>query len=250
MKRPVRILLILIGAVALGVLVLVANMSRSRSMVQGLEVVIRRGGEPALVSDQTVRDSVVATLPGLLQHAVGNVNRHAVAEAAAKVPYLKDVSASTSVSGRVVVRATQRRPIARLYYGGREYYFDAEGYVMPASPMAKLNLLVSGADYTEPLRPDSLSASLTDLWHVASFIDRQRKYGDLIDQIYIEADGDLMMVPKLGNHVVELGPIDDLDDKFEGLLAFYRRGMPRAGWDTYQRISLKYRGQVVCQKRQ
>ena len=249
MKRPVRILLILLGALVLVILVLVANVSRSRSTVRGLEVVIRRGGEPALVSEQTVRDSVVAALPGLLQNPVGAVDRHAVAEAAAHVPYLKDVSASTSVSGRVVVRATQRRPIARLYYGGRDYYFDSEGAVMPAVLDSGLNLLVAGADYAGPLKADSLSAALVDLWQVASFLERQHRYGDLIDQVYIESDGDLMMVPKLGNHVVELGPVDNLESKFEALLAFYRRGMPRAGWDTYQRISLKYAGQVVCTKR-
>lgn len=249
MKRPVRILLILAGALVLAVLVLVANVGRSRSTVKGMEVMIRRGDTPALVSEQTVRDSVLAALPGLLQNPVGAVDCDAVAEAAARVPFLKDVSVATSVSGRVVVRATQRRPIARLYYGGREYYFDTEGAVMPSSPLGNVNVLVAGADFTEPLRPDSLSSALTDLWRVASFLDRQKKYGDLIDQIYCEADGDLMMVPKLGNHVVELGPIDDLESKFEGLLTFYRRGMPRAGWDTYSRISLKYKDQVVCTKR-
>ena len=249
MKRPVRITLILAGALVLGVLVIVANVSRSRSTVSGLEVVIRRGDAPVLVTEQTVRDSVLAALPGLLQNPVGSVDRKAVAEAAARVPFLKQVNASTSVSGRVVVRAVQRRPIARLYYGGREYYIDSEGTVVPSSPVGTVNVLVAGADYTEPLRPDSLSATLTDLWRVASFLDRQRKYGDLVDQIYCEADGDLMMVPKLGSHVVELGPIDDLDTKFEHLLVFYRRGMPRAGWDTYQRISLKYKDQVVCTKR-
>lgn len=249
MKRSVRILLILVGALVLSLLVLVANINRSHSTVKGIEVVIRHGNTPALVTQQTVRDSILSALPGVMQNSVGSVDRKAVALAAEQVPYLKDVSASTSVSGRIVIRATQRRPIARLFYGGREYLYDDEGTVMPAPLFDSLNLLIAGADYTEPLRVDSLSSNLTDLWKVASFFDGQKKYGDLIDQIYIEADGDLMMVPKLGNHVVELGTIDHLDTKFESLLAFYRRGMPRAGWDTYKRISLKYDGQVVCTKR-
>ena len=250
MKRPYKILLIVLGAVLLAVLVVLANVNRLRSTVRGIEVNIRYGRTPQLVDDQTVRDSILAVMPALLQHSVGSVDRQAVANAAARVPYLKDVSASVSVSGKVVVRAKQRRPIARLYYGPRELYLDEDGAVMPSSTVGNCNVLVAGGDFTEPLRLDSLNAQVTALWQVARFLDRESKYGDLIDQIYIERDGDLMMVPKLGGHVVELGTADDLDEKFDLLLDFYRKGMPRAGWDTYSRVSLKYKDQVVCTKRQ
>lgn len=249
MKRPYKILLILLGAVVLAVLVVVANVSRSHSNVRGIEVNIRYGRTPHLVVDQTVKDSVLAALPAILQQEVGSVDREAVAEAAAKVPYLTDVSASVSVSGKVVVRATQRRPIARLYYGGQEYYFDSYGAVMPASPQGSCNVLVAGGDFREPLRVDSLNAQMVALVALADYLDREDKFGDMIDQIYIERDGDMMMVPKLGSHVVELGTVEALDEKFSRLLAFYRKGMPRAGWDTYSRVSLKYAGQVVCTKR-
>ena len=258
MKRPVKILLILLGAIVLAVLVVVANVNRSRSAVRGIEVSIRYGKTPPLVDDQTVRDSILAAVPALLQHSVGGVDRDAVVQAASRVPYLSDVSASVSVSGQVVVRAKQRRPIVRLYYAGREFYLDAEGCLMPASNLGSCDVLVAGGDFRMPVPADSLwtvaataagNRQLADLWRVACFLDSESKYGDLIDQLYVERDGDLLMVPKLGNHVVELGDADNLEEKFANLLSFYRKGMPRAGWDTYSRISLKYRDQVVCTKR-
>lgn len=250
MKRPYKIMLILLGAVVLLVLVVVANISRSHSTVRGIEVNIRYGKQPQLVNSQVVRDSILAGIPALLQQQVGQVDRQAVVEAAGTVPYLSDVTASTSVSGKVVVRAKQRRPIARLYYGSKEYYFDSEGALMPSSPLGSCNVVVAGGDFTEPLRADSLNSQMLALLEVARFLDRESKYGDLIDQIYVERDGDIMMVPKLGNHVVELGAPDDLDTKFANLLTFYRKGMPRAGWDTYSLLSLKFENQVVCTKRE
>ena len=258
MKRPYKILLILLGAVVLAVIVVAANISRSRSAVKGVEVNIRYGKTPPLVDDRTVRDSILAHIPALLQHSVSGVDRDAVVSAASRVPYLSEVTASVSVSGKVVVRAKQRRPIVRLYYGGREFYLDDEGALMPASNLGTCNVLVAGGDFRRPLPADSLWAvaatesgntQLADLWQVAYFLDSESRYGDLIDQLYVERDGDLLMVPKLGNHVVELGAADNLDEKFDLLLTFYRKGMPRAGWDTYSRISLKYHGQVVCTKR-
>lgn len=249
MKRPYKILIIILGALALAVLVVIANVNRTNSTVRGVEVNISYGRTPHLVDDRVVRDSILAAIPQLMKYSVGSVDREAVAAAARQVPYLKDVSTSVSVSGKVVVRASQRRPIARLYYGDKEYYFDDECALMPSSLLGNCNVLVTGGDFTEPLRLDSVNAQVTALWQVALFLDREDKYGDLIDQVYVERDGDIMMVPKLGGHVVELGTADDLDAKFASLLAFYRKGMPRAGWDTYSRLSLKYHGQVVCTKR-
>ncbi len=249
MKRSVKISLIVLGAALLAVLVVVLNVSRSNSQVRGLEADIRYGSTPMLVSGQTVVDSVVAALPTLMQQQVKAVDCEAVAEAARRVPFLTNVSASVSVSGRVVVRADQRRPIARLFHGDRERYLDREGAVFPVSRVGNCNVLVAGGDFSAPLRPDSLDAQLTALWQVASYLDSESRYSKLIDQIFVERDGDIMMVPKVGDHVVELGDANDLDGKFANLVAFYRKGMPRAGWDTYSKISLKFKGQVVCTKK-
>lgn len=248
MKRPYKIMLILAGTLALAVLVIVANVMRSRSQVRGVEVSIRYGHTPVLVKEQTVVDSVMKELPTLTAKYVKDVDRKAVAEAASRVPYLKDVSAAVSVSGKVVVKATQRRPIARIFYGGRELYIDSEGRLMPISKVGDCDVLVAGGVFDEPLRADSLNSKVAALLELACFLDSERKYNGLIDQIYIERDGDIMLVPKLGNQTIELGSVEDLDTKFSNLMTFYRKGMPRAGWNTYSRISLKFRDQVVCTK--
>jgi len=249
LKRHTKIMLIVLSAVVLAVLVLVANVVRSRSQVKGIEVMIRYGDTPQLVEQQAVKDTVLQRMPNLLQLSVKNVDCQRVAAIARRVPYLANVSASVSVGGKVVVRADQRRPIMRLYYGNREFYMDSDGAIFPPSTTGYCDVLVAGGNFTEPLRRDSLNAQTVALWKVASFLDGENEYGPLIDQIFIERDGDIMMVPKVGDHVIELGDAYDLDDKFSNLLAFYRKGMPRAGWDTYSRISLKFKGQVVCTKK-
>lgn len=242
-------MLIVLGAAVLAVLVIVANVVRSRSQVRGLEVVIRYGKSPHLVEDHVVKDTVLHRMPNLLQVSVKNVDCHRVAAMARRVPYLENVSASVSVGGKVVVRADQRRPVMRLYYGNREFYVDSKGALFPPSATGFCDVLVAGGNFTEPLRLDSLNAQTTALWKVACFLDDEDDYAPLIDQIFIERDGDIMMVPKVGDHVVELGTADDLDAKFSNLLTFYRKGMPRAGWNTYSKVSLKFKGQVVCTKK-
>lgn len=248
MKRPYKIMLILLGTIAVAVLVIVANVGRSRSQVRGVEVSIRYGKTPALVDEQTVVDSILKAVPHLQTMLVKDVDRGVVTEAVTHVPYLKDVSTSVSVSGKVVVRATQRRPIARLFYADKELYFDADGGIMPVGRLGDCDILVAGGAFTEPLHEDSLNSQMTALLKVADFLDKEQKYSGLIDQIYIGSNGDIMMVPKLGNQLIELGTAEGLDAKFSNLMTFYRKGMPRAGWDTYSKISLKFHNQVVCTK--
>ena len=249
MKRSLKIGLIVGGAVVLLVATVAANISRLHSTVRDVVVDIRHADTPLLVSPQTVKDSINAALPHLAATRVADVDRHRVAAAAMNVPFIESASASVSVSGKVVVKAVQRRPIARLFYGKREYYFDAQGSIFPTSTMAHCNVLVAGGNFSEPLRADSLGGQMAELVRVAAFLDRHDDYLALVDQVYSQSEGNIYIVPKLGDIVVELGAAENMEEKFANLLAFYRNGMPRTGWNTYSRISLKYDGQVVCTKR-
>lgn len=249
MKRSLKIGLIVGGAVVLLAVIVAANVTRLNSSARDVVVKIRHTNTPLLVSEHTVKDSVFAALPNLTATRIADVDCESVAAAAMKVPFVESATASVSVSGQVVVKAVQRRPIARLYYGNREYYFDNNGCVFPVSALADCNVIVAGGDFSEPLRRDSLNSQMLDLVKVASFLDKKKDYQMLVDQIYVESDGDIFIVPKIGDVVVELGDAENLEAKFSNLQAFYRNGMPRAGWNTYSKISLKYDGQVVCTRK-
>lgn len=249
MKRSSKITLIIAGAAFLAVLVFVANVMRSHMQVRGIEVDIDYGGVSPLVDGQTVADSVTRALPDILTRQVRSVDCQKVSDAARHVLYLTNVNTTVSISGKVVVRADQRKPVARLFYGNAELFIDRDGVLMPLSPTGDCDVLVAGGDFVGPLRRDSVNVQVSLLSKLAAYLDEHRDYGDLIDQIYVERDNNLILAPKLGDHVVELGGIENLDTKFANLLAFYRRGMPRAGWNTYSKISLRFKGQVVCTKR-
>lgn len=248
MKRGVKIGLILIGAIVLIALTIAANIVRSRSQVRGIDVSIRCNHSQQLVDEQTIIDSIITSMPGIFTTRVCDLNRTQVATIATKVPYIEEAIASVSVSGNVIVKAKQRRPIARVFYNDSEMYIDTYGAVFPTSNMADCDLLIINGDFSEPLNTDSLGSQMTDLLAVANFLDQNSNYSTLIDQLFCERDGDIMMVSKLGDNIIELGSASDLDEKFSNLLTFYKKGMPRAGWQTYNRISLKYKNQVVCSK--
>jgi cell division protein FtsQ len=52
----------------------------------------------------------------------------------------------------------------------------------------------------------------------------------------------------VGDQKILLGSARKLDDKLARLKTFYQKAMPYTGWQMYERINLKFDGQVVCVK--
>ena len=64
------------------------------------------------------------------------------------------------------------------------------------------------------------------------------------------SSGDLRLelIPRSGNYTVSFGTVDDVEEKLDKLLTFYENGLRNIGWDSFRRISVEYKGQVVCTK--
>lgn len=54
------------------------------------------------------------------------------------------------------------------------------------------------------------------------------------------------LIPRSGWHVIRFGRLERMEEKFDKLLRFYRKGLARIGWETYRVIDIRYADQVVC----
>jgi hypothetical protein len=66
------------------------------------------------------------------------------------------------------------------------------------------------------------------------------------EQIFIEENKDITLIPRVGNQKILFGSIENKDEKFEKLFLFYTKAMPKVGWDTYSIINLKFKNQIVA----
>lgn len=232
-----------VGAVLVIVLVVVANVRHWQSPVRAVRVTIDYGSADTLVAANEVESAIGLAMPELAATRLCDADLSAVAAVAARCPYLRECHASTTIDGAVAVFAKQRRPIVRVFAQGGEYYLDVEGAHMPVSKVGSSDVIVANGNI--PVKGDGLAA----VWRLAVYLDSHEELSPLFDQIYRDAHGDLFLTPKLGSHIVQVGDAEDLDGKFQNLMALYSRGLPQAGWDCYSQISVKYKGQVVCTKR-
>ena len=68
--------------------------------------------------------------------------------------------------------------------------------------------------------------------------------------MYVVRDtNNILIVPTLSGHVVNMGNASGFENKFAKLRLFYDKVMPKKGWNTYDTISVKWNHQVVATRR-
>lgn len=144
--------------------------------------------------------------------------------------------------GSLVVRIEQRRPIFRVFTSGLDYYMDNEGNVMNWTPKYTARVILVGGSVTRKFAKETL-VTLVSYINSDDFLKAQ------IDQIYVDDDSDLTMIPRIGDQRIEFGKADDYQIKFRNLKALYTEGFRQGGWSKYKTINLKYRNQIVCTKK-
>lgn len=175
---------------------------------------------------------------------------------------VKDAQVFKSVDGKLIINIKQRRPIVRIFpKNGIGYYIDENGSLMPLSNKYTARLLVVSGEIKEPFAKryshnyknlaDSLSQKtiLDDVYKISDYIDNSEFWKAQIEQIHVNKVLEFELIPKVGNHKIVFGGIDNLEGKFEKLMIFYKKGLNKTGWNEYSEINLKYKNQVVCTKR-
>lgn len=163
--------------------------------------------------------------------------------------FVKDVEVFTDLKGNLHVAVEQRKPVLRVFNAyGQSYYIDEESRKMPLSTEFTAQVPVAtGAIKELYTRVDTLqSSALKDLVTLARFIAKSAFWSAQVDQLIVSNEGDLEVVPRVGDHRIVLGNAEDLEGKFDKLMLFYKKVLPKIGWSYYKRVNLQYNGQIVC----
>ena len=101
---------------------------------------------------------------------------------------------------------------------------------------------------------DSLKSirKLDDIYRISNYVCNDPLLRKLIGQVYLENNGDFVLVPLIGDQKIVFGTAysdEEVKEKFKRLKIFYKEAIPYEGWSKYNEISVKYDGQIVCRKR-
>lgn len=151
------------------------------------------------------------------------------------------------VEGVLHIDVIHRTPILRIKANnGDDYYVDWEGEKMPISAKYSAKTLVFTGNIA---KSDFDKETKSPYYQLAKTIQEDAFLKALIGQVYINSRGEIFLVPKLGNIIIEYGNTNDTEIKVKKLKILYKKILPAQGWKKYKQASLKYKNQIVLKKR-
>jgi len=222
---------------------------RNRIVCTDVRVEITDSTDNQFLKSKQIRDWVLSHNRNILRQNLDNIDLRNIEDGLRKIKAIEDVKVFTSIVGRgkpgegsVVVRIRQRDPEFRVDVPGRDYYMDKFGKSIDWTPdYTPRVLMVSGVIAYEFARKKLLP--LINCIQEDPFLSAQ------IDQIHVGGNGNLTMVPRIGDQVIYFGSPEDFQVKFRNLKALYKEGFKNGGWTIYKSINLAYKNQVICLKK-
>ncbi len=189
-----------------------------------------------------IRTLTLEKYPGILGRKANDINTEDMELFFEKHPAINNCEVYYTLGGALHVEIEQKEPVLRVFDGStKSYYLDRDGLKMPLSLKHTAHVLVANGNIKK-LKNQS------DLFDLALFISNDLFWRSQIEQIYVDKRGEFILAPRVGDHLIEFGGIDNMISKFGNLKALYQNGWDVREWNMYRKVSLKYNGQIVCSK--
>ena len=217
------------------------NKSRGEKCT-GIEVQVINADSTSFVTPQGVLNDLKGQGIKLVGKPMGDINASEIEEALRLSPYLENADIVKCQDGKVLIRVSQLVPVFRVFDGGSSYYVNRAGKHMSATNYYHSDVPVVQGHFTRKFPP-------THLLPLIDYVENDSLLHSLVTMYIVRDTNNIILVPSISGHVVNIGNVSGLDNKFAKLLLFYREVMPKRGWNTFDTISVKWDHQIVATRR-
>lgn len=163
-------------------------------------------------------------------------------------PFIRSVEAFVTEEGMVQLQMEQHEPIARIARpDGPDAYITKEGKIIGTSPTYTSRVLVLHGLYIGILMDMGRLDAMPELLPLIEFISQNKFWNSQITELEIHSKNDIRLYQQVGKQVIEFGDARNFESKFKRIEVLYKEILPRKGWNAYQRISVKFANQIVCE---
>ncbi|MBB5395968.1 cell division protein FtsQ/DivIB [Mucilaginibacter sp. AK015] len=232
-----------------GLVVLMSFIEVKKAELTCKKVNVYIPGNQYFIDRQEIDNILQTTSQTLIGRRLENIDIHALENKLKVNPFVEFAKVFIEMDGTLQVEVSQRQPILRVMNRfDQDFYVDQHGLKMPLSPNFTARVLAVNG-YIDELfanKVDSLHTALAkEIFKTADFIRKDSLWDAQIEQLYVNQDHEIELIPRVGNQRILLGNADSLATKFNNLKVFYKQALPLVGWDAYKLINIKYINQVV-----
>ena len=226
----------LLAAAGLIVLLVAAISKKNTQIVRHIEISILGIQNHYFINKQDVKEILERVHKKPLDKPLASsLNLVLMEKELQKEKWIKNAELFFDNNNVLQVIITEREPVARIFTtSGASFYIDSSLAKLPLSSKFSPRLPVFTSFPTDVIvltREDSLL--LADIRLMGQFIEENDFWMAQIEQVDITSNRTFELVPKMGNQIIRFGNMDNYREKFNNLLAFYKRVQVKTGWNKY-----------------
>ena len=242
MKRLIQNIILLVLAIALTAGILWARDKSQGEQCVRVDVEVINGDSTSFVTPAGVMSDLEYQGIDLVGKDMADINASEIEEALRQSPYLESADIVKCQGGRLLIQVSQLVPALRVFDGDQSYYVNRAGKRMDATIYYHSDVPVVQGHFTKQY-------PATRLLPMIDYVEKDSLLHSLVTMYCVRDSNNIIIVPELSGHVVNMGNADGFENKFAKLKLFYREVLPKKGWNTYDTISVKWNHQVVATRR-
>lgn len=260
MKKKTAIFSILSILVISGIVFTI--MMNGKQNCKEVKIEINHDNSLPFIKDYEILNIVKLVYPEINNTEISDINLSIIKTSILSNPYVENANVSMDLNGIMHIKVKQKKPLVRVFNKkGESYYISHDKKLMPISSYGSERVVVASGEintsYSNSIAIKELFSAdnsiensiLLKIYTTAMHISKNPFLKAQIDQIYITENREIELIPRVGDQLIILGDINDLETKFQNLEIMYQQGFQKVGWEKYSTINLKYRNQVVCTRK-
>lgn len=214
----------------------------ARHICTGIEIEIDGDGKVSSISEKSVRELLNSYPAAIEGQPLPTINTLDIARYLRHFNNFETVDCMITTKGNLKVKVTPMVPAIRVFDGNDSYYVNKDGKTMAALPSFHVDVPIVTGNFNNKFRPENVLA-------VVKFIENDSLLNNVVGMIEALDAENIILVPRIKGHVINIGDTTRLKEKRDAILTAYHDILPYKGWETYDTISVKFKGQIVASRR-
>lgn len=173
---------------------------------------------------------------------VWQINVEEIEKVLSQSQYIEEVECMFVNGGCLKIKVSQIVPVMRIFDRGKPYYINKQGKHMIADANCNIDVPVVQGHFTKSFTPMRLMPLI-------EYVEKDSALKALVTMYCINDTNNIILVPSIKGHVINIGSCSNFESKFRKLKLFYNKVMPVKGWEYYDTISVKWDHQIVATRR-
>ena len=241
-KKILAILVALVLICYLAIAGVVYRVGKAPAKYNGIEITINEVADQVFVTEADVRQQLKAAKVNPIGKFIDSVNTLEIAKVLERNKLIQKAHCYHSPDSVLHIDIEQRHPILRVKSVSQgDFYVDKKGEIMPVQNIVPMQIPLA----TGYISKDRAS---TELYELAQFLSGNKFWRNEITQIFVNTNGDIELIPRVGSHTILLGSAEHCEKKLGKVRKFYDKVLSRKGWNYYKVLNVKFENQVVGEK--